>query len=204
MMLSVDSAQGKVLINKEGYAPRALPGILESIAIGGNLLIEHAQVQTSSGTKRTAHGWSDADVSIVLLLIDDPVRYRTRFHMLKEIVAIFKTYVLVENVNRKNPDDPVAFCRPTIFTLKHPMAEAWGIRQLLFSDLKTSESRTRNKITVTLEFVEHDSIITITQERLELAAVAKSNDSAASKEAVAVPDLAARRLAAMERKLGYL
>jgi hypothetical protein len=93
---------------------------------------------------------------------------------------------------------------PEVFTLSHPMTTAWGIKKLLFSDLKTSESRGRKKISVKLEFKEHEITVGVSQERQDAAARATTQTSAASKEAVAVPDSAARRLAQKEKQLGYI
>lgn len=187
MMLSVDSAQG---IIKVGSPPKKLPGILESIEVGGSLIVENAQMQGQSGTTRTVHGWNDSDVSITISLIDDTARKKTRFDLLAEIVTVFKT------VSSSGS--------PEVFTLSHPMTNAWGIKKLLFSDLKTSESRGRKKVSVKLEFKEHEITVGVSQERKDAAARATTQTSAASKEAIAVPDSAARRLAQKEKQLGYI
>ncbi len=187
MILSIDSAQGVIKI---GSPPKKLPGILESIEIGGSLIIENAQMQGQSGTTRIVHGWNDSDVSITVSLIDDTVSKKSRFDLLAEIVAVFK------KVSSSGS--------PEVYTLSHPMMTAWGIKTLLFSDLKTSESRGRKKVSVKLEFKEHEIAVGVSQERKAAVARATTQTSAASKDAVAVPDSAARSLAELERKYGYL
>ncbi len=163
MMLAVDSGQG---IIKIGSPPQKLPGILESINVGGSLIIDNAQAQGQSGTTRTIHGWNDADVSITLALIDDVNTKIDRFACLAKIVSIFK----------KVTDSGT----PEVYTLNHPMTSAWGVRQLLFSDLKSSESRGKKKISVTLEFVEHNSTVATSQQRKADSSAAQTQEASAA------------------------
>ena len=187
MMLSVDSEQG---IIKVGSPPKKLPGILESIEVGGALKMKETSMQGQSGKQKEVDGWNDADVSIKLTLIDDPGNKKTRFDYLKVIVGIFKKM-------DKNG-------KPEVFTVTHPFINAWGVKQLILSDLKTSESRGRNKISVSLEFVEYKIIAALAQERTAAAASATAKKKVETQQESAVSTVAARRLSAMEKKLGYI
>ena len=184
MMLAVDSDQGVVTI---GSPPVRLPGILESVDVDGSLIVESASMQGRSGTTRTVHGWNDSNVAINLSLVDDPGAGKTRFDQLAQIVAVFKTVTSTGG--------------PEVYTLGHPALAAWGIRQMLFSDLKTSESRGKRKLSVALEFVEHESTVGSSQERHEIVerVDAAANDE---EEAIAVSDVAAMRLSLQERRFG--
>lgn len=184
MMLSVDTDSGKIII---GSPPEALPGILDSVEIGGALSMESSSVQGSSGATRTVHGWGDADLSISLTLIDDPGKGVSRYDSLAKVTGVFK----------KVADDG----GPEVYVLQHPMVSAWGVRKLLFSDLKSVESRGRQKIKVTLQFVEHESTVAATQQRQSQAATAQAD---AAEEAVPEPQVSAqmqRRLSDMEARL---
>jgi hypothetical protein len=148
MILSIDSDEG---IIKIGSPPEVVPGILESIEIGDGLLFEDAEIQGRSGKVKVVQGWDDADIKIALLLINDPAQGKTRWDSLKKIAGIFK------KVGESG--------KPEIYTLSHPMASSWGVRQLLFSRLQTNESREKRVITCSLDFVEYESAPGIIQDR---------------------------------------
>jgi hypothetical protein len=157
MILSIESNDG---IIKIGSPPEILPGIVESVKISDALLIENAEMQGRSGKVKVVQGWNDADLLITLSLIDDPYwssnppfvkKNKTRWDYLKQIAGVFK----------KVTDDG----KPEIYTLSHPMTNAWGTKQLLFSSLESTEYRTRRKISVSLEFVEYDSAAGVIQDR---------------------------------------
>lgn len=149
MILSIDSVQGQVKI---GNPPELLPGILSNISINGELLIENVPIEGRSGTAKQVHGWSDAACSISLILLDDSKK--TRFDYLADIVKLFK--------KEKNGI-------PVIYNLQHPMVKAWNIKQLLYSKLQTTEEKEKNKIIATLEFVEDNPVVGISQERKDVA-----------------------------------
>jgi hypothetical protein len=184
MMLSVDTENGQILI---GSPPKALPGILDSVEIGGALSMESSSMQGSSGATRTVHGWGDADLSISLTLIDDPGKKVTRYESLAKVTGVFK----------KVADDG----GPELYVLQHPMVSAWGIRKLLFSDLKSVESRGKQKIKINLQFVEHESTVAAIQQRQTQAATAQADATEAAVQEPRVSAQMQRRLSAMEARL---
>ncbi len=190
MILSYDLKQGSFIVSSTGAVGDPLPGIMESVEIGGALKMKETSMQGQSGKQKEVDGWNDADVSIKLTLIDDPGNKKTRFDYLKVIVGIFKKM-------DKNG-------KPEVFTVTHPFINAWGVKQLILYDLKTSESRGRNKISVSLEFVEYEIVAALAQERAAAAASATAKTTAETQQASSVSAVAARRLAAMEKKLGYI
>jgi hypothetical protein len=152
----------KVGVVGEGE-PRVLPGILDSIAVGDALITDDAETEGKSGSVKIISGWADADVTISLLLIDIPKVTNeavtpnvTRFDCLKEIASYFKQ---------------MKDGKPRVYTIQHPHVAAWGIREFIFNDLKTTESRGRRIITATLEFDEFDSTSGKSQDRQLSAAV---------------------------------
>ena len=148
MILRLDSDEG---IIKIGSPPEDLPGIVESIKINDKLLIESAEIQGRSGKVKVIQGWDDVAMLITLSLIDNPGAGKTRWDSLKEITAVFKKV----GANGK----------PEVYAVSHPMIRAWGTKELLISSLESSENRTRRKISVSIEFAEHDSSVGIIQDR---------------------------------------
>jgi hypothetical protein len=138
--------------------PEYLPAILDSVEVSDALLVDEAESEGKSGSVKIISGWADCDVSVNLTLIDIPVYDSignitpniTRFDCLKEIAQKFKR---IENN------------RPCVYTIQHPHIAAWGIRDFVFVNLKSSESRGKRIITCTLEFDEFDSASGKSQDR---------------------------------------
>ena len=164
MILRLDNESG---IIKIGSPPAELPGIVESIKISDSLLIEDADIQGRSGKVKVIQGWDDVAMLITLSLIDNPGAGKTRWDYLKNITGIFK----------KVADNG----KPEVYTLSHPMINAWGSKQMIISSLDTSETRTRRKIAVSIEFIEHDSAVGIIQDRQT------PSDTAGASEITPVP-----------------
>jgi hypothetical protein len=137
--------------------PRYLPGILDSIKISDELLVDSAETEGKSGSVKIISGWADADVTLNLLLIDIPrvsgeavTPDVTRFDCLKEIAGIFKR---------------IKDGKPRVFTLLHPHIAAWGVREFVFNKLESDEERGRRVITCSLEFDEFDGVSGKSQDR---------------------------------------
>jgi hypothetical protein len=176
----------RVGVSGEGE-PRILPGILDSIEVGDALLVDDAGAQGKSGAVKIISGWSDADVTVTLILIDIPkvttqtvIPNITRFDCLKEIARVFKQ---------------MKDGKPRVFTLLHPHITAWGLREFVFSGLKSQESKEKRIITCSLEFDEFDSVIGKSQDR-QLGVTA--NTAAVTSENPVVSDETRRGLGKLE------
>jgi hypothetical protein len=183
MILAIDSNEG---ILKIGSPPEPLPGIVESIKINDSLLMEDTEVQGRSGKVKIVQGWDDADLLISMSLIDNPGAGKTRWDYLKQITAAFKKVA--------------GNGKPEIYTLSHPMINSWGVKQLLFTSLETTEGRTRRKITVALEFTEYDSSAGIVQERQKT----KQENIAKAQEEMRISDQQRRGLGTMEARFANI
>jgi hypothetical protein len=184
MILKLDSNDG---IIKIGSPPEEIPGIIESIEISDALLIENADIQGRSGKVKVVQGWDDVAMQISLSLIDNPGAKKSRWDLLKEITRIFKKV----GGNGK----------PEVYTVSHPMISAWGTKQLLISSLKSTENRTRRKISVSIEFIEHDSSVGIIQDRQTPDA---SADAAQTAPTPLVSDQQRRGLGQLEERYAKL
>jgi hypothetical protein len=148
-----------VSIGIVGDSVRVLPGILDTIEVSAALLEDSVDQEGQSGSVKIIHGWKDCDVSITLLLLDVPVIDMahltvtpnvSRYDCLREIAGWFK-----KMTNGK----------PQIYTIHHPHVAAWGAREFIFTELKSSQSRDKAIITCTLEFDEYDSTTGKSQDR---------------------------------------
>jgi hypothetical protein len=184
MILRLDNASGTIKI---GSPPEDLPGIVESIKISDSLLIENADIQGRSGKVKVIQGWDDVAMLITLSLIDNPGAGKTRWDLLKEITGIFKKV----GSNGK----------PEVYTVSHPMISAWGTKQLLISSLESTESRTRQKISVSIELIEHDSSVGIIQDR---QSPEKTESPAKAVSVPLVSDQQRRGLGRMENRYAKL
>jgi hypothetical protein len=132
---------------------------LDSISVGDSLLEDSIETADKSGSVKIISGWADSDISITLLLIDLPTYTATsitpgitRFDCLNQIAGTF----------RQKDDEG----KPCVFTIQHPHFTAWGIKDFLFTKLKSAESRGKRIITCTLDFTEFDSTIGKSQDRM--------------------------------------
>jgi len=166
-ILTVDTEDG---ILKIGSPPIELPGIMDSIQINASLQIDIAEVQGRSGKTKVVKGWNDADLMITLLLIDNPKAKMTRWSYLEQITQAFKK-VTEEGV-------------PKIYTLIHPMIGAWGATEFLFTNLESTEDRTRRVVTASLEFVEYETSSVIIQDRQGNATTQQASPAAPTSPAV--------------------
>jgi hypothetical protein len=181
-----------VSIGAVGEAVHVLPGILESIEVSDSLLIDNVDQEGQSGSIKVIHGWSDCDVSITLTLLDIPVIDTanaratpniSRYDCLAEIVGWFK----------KMKDG-----LPQVYTIRHPHIGAWGAREFVYSDLKSSDSRDKKIITCTLEFDEYDSTTGKSQDRqLGIKIMAEEGPAA---ETPPVADKTRRGLGELEQR----
>jgi hypothetical protein len=182
MILALDCDEG---ILKIGSPPEILPGIVESLKINDSLLMEDKEIQGRSGKVKIVQGWDDAGLQISMSLIDDPDAGKTRWDYLKQIAAAFKKIT--------------GNGKPEIYTLHHPMINAWGTKQLLFTSLESTESRTRRKVTVALEFVEYESSAGVIQDRQGAEAKAKKSTPAPAQNPP-VSDQQRRGLGKLEKR----
>jgi hypothetical protein len=164
-----------VSIGAVGEAVHVLPGFLESIEVSDSLLEDSVEQEGQSGSIKIIHGWKDCDVSITLTLIDIPTidmaNYTvtpnvSRYDCLKEIAGWFK----------KMRDG-----MPQIYTIHHPHVAAWGAREFIFNELKSSQSRAQQIITCTLDFDEYNSTTGKSQDRqigIQIVEQSRKNEDA--------------------------
>jgi hypothetical protein len=160
-----------VSIGVVGEAVRVLPGILDSIEVSDALLTDNVQQQGKSGDIKVISGWADCDLAVNLILFDIP---RLSTNMATPDITRHDCLAEISGWFKKMKDGA-----PQIYTVHHPHVAAWGAKEFVFNSLKSSESRSRNIITCTLEFDEYDSTTGKSQDRQIAVNVSEAAEAAA-------------------------
>ena len=129
MILTADIDEGKIKLDGKD-----LPGIFQSLAINGELIIDSSGAG-GSGVRKILRGIGDNKVAISLVLLGGAGAYV----QLEELETLFRTV-----------NDHV----PKYFTIAHPHLTARKITNVIFKGLASSEGCASDKIEVTLQFEE--------------------------------------------------
>lgn len=140
-----------IRIEKDGslsLGGKTLPGQITNLSINGKMVIDKAQAEGSSGKKKVFSGFDDSTISIKLLLLEEKDGTRERYNNLAIINTAFKK---IENES------------PVIYAVQGDFLKAFNIRHVLFADLSAEESNTDDSISVSLNFEEHDPLVSLVQ-----------------------------------------
>lgn len=118
---------------------RILPGVYQRMEIRGRLRMDKSRVKGRSGTTRLPEGWEDAQVSLELVLCDG--EEGTVADQVRQLVKMFQA-----------TDTKTA--RPFVYTIANWQLAAWGIRQVIFSELRSGDDDQTDLVPVTLTFEE--------------------------------------------------
>lgn len=139
---------------------KILPGVYQRMEIRGRLRMDKSRVKGRSGTTRLPEGWEDAQVSLELLLCDG--EEGTVADQVRQIVGLFQA------------TDKTA--RPFVYTIAHWQLAAWGIRQVIFSELRAGDDSQTDLVPVTLTFEEWKPPPRKVESRRRVSEVASPND----------------------------
>lgn len=124
-----------------------LPGIFERLEVQGEVTVDEANILAESGSSKQPHGFKDATVTASLVLPNDT--NGTPYDKLQVIVRVFKQV------------DSSA--RPFIYQIVNKHTAAWGIRDVVFQGLSSSEDDRDDTIHVQLTFVEYRPAVVKTE-----------------------------------------
>jgi len=127
-----------------------IPGIIKSLSVNGEMVIDKAKAEGASGQQKTFSGFDDSGISLSLLLTEEEDGGYQRYTNLGEINRAFKA---LENGV------------PLIYTFNGPLFSAMNIRHGLFKGLSIDDSGDSDALTVSLKFEEHDPLVSIIQEQ---------------------------------------
>ncbi len=132
-----------------GQSLDRLPGIYQNMTIARPLEMDEAATEGKSGRRKQPQGWDDAEITLTLLLIDDA--QSTALDKLAELEAAYTAV---------GPDG-----KPPAFIIHSPHTRARKIRQVLWVDLRSSETNEDLSITVDLVFREHTPVVAEAEDR---------------------------------------
>lgn len=141
-------------------------GELSYLSVRGEVEFDEAQEDGLSGTKKTAMGWKDADISISMVLTTDDAA--TCYDRLREIDALFR-----------GGDEGK---KPQVYTVTNAHVRARAIDQVVFKGLSSSETNNDDMLRVTMNFVEYEPAVVKTETR-DAASDAATETPATSKTA---------------------
>lgn len=127
-----------------------IPGQITNLSIQGKMIIDKAQTEGSSGKKKVFSGYDDSAIAIKLLLLEKESGEMDRYKFLGVINKAFKG---------------ISEGSPTVFSVQGDMFRSLNIKHVLFQDLSAEESNEDDSISVSLNFTEHDPIISLVQEQ---------------------------------------
>ena len=173
MQIRNDSEESVITLKNDSMEkPIPLPGVVQNISIGGEILWDTAGTQGNNNQK-TTKGYKEKIVTITLLLLGK--KSKTTFHILDKIIGDEpKTpYQVLEELERlfketeessqniatgsKTSAEEAVSIMPSIYTIKNDHINNRGINKVCFTSLSSSENNAKDYITVSLTFEEFDS-----------------------------------------------
>jgi hypothetical protein len=141
MLLRADNRLGQIQVGSD-----ILPGVLQSISVGGAIIYEKSGAEKSQEKKKVLSGWDDKTISIELVLIpdteDDDNDEKMIIDLQNQVTSLEYYFSNTENQ------------LPIIYEVTNPLITARNIEKMLFKSLNTSFSTGAMKIMASLEFVE--------------------------------------------------
>lgn len=125
-----------------------LPGVFESLEVAGSLRIDEAEVEGQSGTTKQPLGFADAEVTLSIRLLTD--EESTCYDKCKEIVRLFQ-----------GTDQ---YAQPYVCRIVNRHTALWGIDEVLFKELRTSEDNSDDTMRAVLVFVEYVPAVVLAEE----------------------------------------
>lgn len=138
-----------IRIEKDGaltLSGKTLPGQIINLQINGKMIIDKAQVEGASGKKKVFSGFDDSGIAIKLLLLEEQGHKR------------YKNLAIINSAFKK-----IVHGSPVIYGVQGDMFKAFNIRHILFTGLSADESNSDDSISVSLNFCEHDPLISLVQ-----------------------------------------
>lgn len=125
-----------------------LPGVMESLEVEGRLRVDEIEVPGRSGRSKQPQGFEDAVVTLRLRLLTDDES--TCYDKCARIVKLF------QSTDR--------YARPFVCRLVNRHTALWGIREVLFKELRTAEDNRDDTVRVEIVFEEYRPVVVRAEE----------------------------------------
>lgn len=123
---------------------KSLPGLISSQRVKASVRFDKQDLDGLSGKKKVPMGWSDADITITLDLTTE-----------EDGSDCYEKLATLDKIFRTKDKDSVR-----VFDVNNKHLMARGVRQVVFSDLESSETNADDVIQITLQFTEYEPPIT--------------------------------------------
>jgi hypothetical protein len=117
-----------------------ITAILTRMQIRGSVVFDKASVDSLSGSNKTPMGFSDADITVSMVILSDDAA--TCYERLRQLNQIFSSV-----------DD---LANPKVYTIFNSHCAARNINRVVFSALDSNETDQEDTIDVSLSFVEYE------------------------------------------------
>ena len=154
MKIRKDSSESNIILtNTITKKETPLPGILQNLSIGGDIIWDNSG-SVGTENKKVASGYKEKSISISLLLIKDG--FKTSYHILQELERLFKDTEESSNkiVNKSTTQDEKVSIMPSYYNIKNTHINKRGINQVCFTNLNSSENNTKDYINISITFEE--------------------------------------------------
>ncbi len=167
MLLISDSEESNITLKNDSMGKEIhLPGVLQSISIGGDILWDTSEFTGSKNSKITK-GYKEKTITINLLLLGEVSR--TTLHILDKILdeiigeSTNTPYQALEDLERlfketeessKPSTEEAVSIMPSIYTIRNDHINKRGINEVCFVNLTSSEDNAKDYIKVTITFEE--------------------------------------------------
>lgn len=125
-------------------------GQIERVNVRGIMIIDSAALQGSSGKKKVFSGYDDADITIVMKLLETSDGGNDRYNALTTVGNAFKK---MENGV------------PVIYAIEGDLFQALNVRHVLFMGLDVDDDNEDDTLQVNISFAEHDPVIALVQQQ---------------------------------------
>ncbi len=147
-----------------------LPCIVQQEDVDRQLIVEQVAIEGQSGTVKLVHGWGDAILRYVVTMTTDDIpdgAAGTVGALLSGDIASFIASLQAANVQIWTALDKLKAldfffkqfgadgANPMIFDITQELAEAAGVKRVLFVGLTPSRSSSSDRIDATLQFLEY-------------------------------------------------
>lgn len=134
MMEVITNEAGDIKLNDT-----LLPGVFIRMEVGGKLRFDEKDVPGSSGKRKQPLGYEDAEITLSIRLLTDD--NSDCYEKLDVLTSLF------HNIDNS--------AKPYVYRIVNRHVTKWNIREVLFSELRTSETNQDNTIEAALSFVEY-------------------------------------------------
>lgn len=132
-----------------------LPGFVERVSIGGQMVLGEAELLLTSGSEKTFNGFDDASVKLYLTMIEPTDGGTSRYDKLLILTSAFKKLRQGE---------------PVVYALEGNVFRSHQLKAALFRGLSSDDGKDADRLDVVISLVEHDPVVGKVQKQQGAAA----------------------------------